>query len=140
MEMFQSQIDYIEHLRKQYYQQVEELLKPEYEKLEVLKGQYKDHCDQIFNNKKLTERSYRVLFNKTYDYIKTQCIYEGHIPFTFEQYEEITVHDDYTTLTLKMDEFVYPLDNNYWVIDWVSNHANSEAHNGDFEKIINYIL
>lgn len=140
MEMFQSQIDHIDDLREKYYQQVEELLKPEYEKLNKLKEQYKKHCDLIFNNKQLTMRSYRVLINKTHDYKKIQCIYEGLIPSIFEQYFEITLHDNFTTLSLKMDESVYPLDNDYWIVNWISDHANDEAHNGDFEKIINYIL
>lgn len=138
--MFQSQIDHIERLREKYYQQVEELLKPEYEKLDKLKEQYNKHCDLIFNSKQMTTRSYRVLINKTHDYVKTQCIYEGPIPSTLEQYFKITLQDDYTDLTLKMDESEYPLDKDYWVTNWIFDHAKNESHNGDFEKIINYIL
>lgn len=140
MEMFQYQIDHIERLREKYYQQVEELLKPEYEKLDKLKEQYKKHCDLIFNSEKMTDRSYRVLINKTHDYKKIQCIYEGPIPLTLEQYFEITLKDDFTDLTLKLGESEYPLDKDYWVTNWISHHANNETHNGDYEKIINYIL
>lgn len=138
--MFQSQIDHIEKLRSKYYQEVEELLKPEYEKLEMLKEQYNKHCDLIFDNKKMSERSYKVLINKTHDYNKIQCIYEGKIPQTFERYNQITIRDEYTSLSILMDETEYPINKNYWVIDWVSKQAKNESHNGDFEKIINYIL
>lgn len=138
--MLKKQIDHIETLRKKYYDEVEKLLEPEYEKLKKMEKSYKNHCISIFDRKDMTERSYRVLIRKTYDFVTVQCIYEGFIPLSFEAYKDIKIVDDYIKLTLYLGETEYDLDKNYWVTNWVYDNAKNESHNGDFEKIIDYIL
>lgn len=138
--MLKTQIEYIESLRKKYYDEVERLLKPEYEKLKDMERNYKQHCINIFDRTDMTERSYRVLINKTHDFTRTQCIYEGPIPLSFEPYQTIKIVDDHIELMLYLGEAKYDLDKNYWVTDWAFDQARNESHNGDFEKIIDYIL